>query len=170
MVAIHLSAVPQALDAPEDTKTKLGRAFDRRINWDRVREQGAEERGKARPEVKPALDFDAINAANRPEAAYAPQWHMASFRIPLGTRMSAYEKRRDEAAATWVNEMMKEGYRLCTDSRITAKPGPYPAIDLHSGLALLGEREVHLFARFVHDRPEIATFELPAEWFARPDR
>lgn len=168
MTAILLGEVPAALDAPEETKTKLARKFDRTIDWSKVREKGAEERGKPRPEVKPALDFDAINRANRPESAYAPQWHMASFRIPLGTRMSAYEKRRDEAAATWVNEMAKQGYRLCMDSRITARPGPYPAVDLHSGLPLLGEREVHLFARFVHDTPELFTFELPAEWFRTP--
>lgn len=173
MVGLITSPIPPAFDAPEETALKLGRLFGARIDWDEVRDEGKANRGKPKPELidanlkvtRPIADARMLSLLPGPETAYAPEWHRATFRVPLGIRMTQYERRRDEAAQIWVREMGKQGYDLCTDSRLVVKPGPYPATDLYSGLPLLGEREVILLARFRWRTPDLATFELPADWF-----
>lgn len=171
MVGLILSDPVPAFESPEDTADKLGSAWGRQIDWSSVQRRGAAQRGKPKPDPLASaalLDADEIEREHGAHTAYAPQWQMATFRIPLGIRWSQYEKVRDERAATWINAQAREGWDLCTDSRIVAKPGPYPAVDLHSGLKLLGEREVILMARFRQRAPQLFTWELPRDWFERP--
>lgn len=177
MVGLITSPVAPAFDAPEETALKLGRIFGAKIDWEQVRAQGKAERGKPKPDLlddklrvtRPIADAGLLALLPGPETAYAPEWHRATFRVPLGIRWSQYEKRRDEAAAIWVREMGRQGYDLCTDSRLNVQPGPYPAIDLYSGLPLVGERECIMLARFRWRTPDLATFELPADWFRGRD-
>lgn len=174
MVGIVTSPVVPEYDAPEETAAKLSRLWNARTNWEAARQHGVETRGKPKPELVDARGQAARQivttqtlAALNDTNAYAPSWHKATFRVPLGIRMSQYEKRRDEAASIWVSEMTKQGYDLCTDSRVVVKPGPYPAIDLYSGMPLLGERECILLARFVWRTPELFTWEIPPDWFGQ---
>lgn len=157
MTAVHLGDVVPALDNPEPTETKLGRAWGRGIDWDRVNDTASE------PSVAESAPLDVQRMAASVENARAPRWHTGSFRAPLGMRGPAFGSHCAEMAKRWLEEMRRRGFDVCSSTRIQIDPGPYPARDLATGLSLLGEREMLVRAQFVERHPEVVRLELPGE-------
>ena len=160
MTAVHLGDVVPALDNPEPTETKLGRAWGRGIDWDRINDTASE------PSVAESPGLDRRRLAASVENARAPQWHTGSFRAPLGMRGPTFGAHCAEMAKRWLEEMRRRGFDVCSSTRIQIDPGPYPAKDLATGLALLGEREMLVRAQFVERQPEMIRMELPSGLFA----
>ncbi len=159
MSAVHLGDLVPALDNPEPTETKLGRQWGRGIDWNEVQETASA------PSQAVAAPLSRQLFQQAPESAYAPRWHTGSFRCPLGMRGPAFESHCAANAKRWMEEMRRRGYDVWSSTRIQIDPGPYPAKDLATGLALLGEREMLIRAQFVERHPETVRLEVPGELF-----
>jgi hypothetical protein len=159
MTAIHLGDVVPALDNPEPTETKLGRRFGASIDWDRIADTTDE------PSEVVDAPLDRRRLARGVETAGAPKWHTGSFRAPLGMRGPTFGLHCAEMTKRWLREMQARGFDVWSATRINVTPGPYPAVDLHTGLKLVGEREMLVRAQFVERQPEVITLELPGGLF-----
>lgn len=154
--AVHLGDVVPALDDPEPTARKLGRAWGRTIDWSRLGDA-------SEPSVAESAPLDLGRMADAVKTARAPRWHTGSFRAPLGMRGPVFGKHCAEMAKRWLEEMRRRGFDVCSSTRVQIDPGPYPAKDLATGLSLLGEREMLVRAQFVERHPEVVRLELPRE-------
>lgn len=142
--------------APERTADKLGRRFM----------ANALRRTSPAPEpIVRAPSLEGIRQRVGPVQAYAPKMHEATYRIPIGIRWSAYLKLRDGVVGKWVETMLRKGWDLYPPNGIKAYPGPYPAVDLLTGVGLLDCREGILRAWFCQRQPELVRLEIPAAVF-----
>lgn len=147
-----------ALVAPIPTAQKRAAAFGQRIDWQVVAD-GAKDR---EPVVLPALDIAKMQDTYHPANGNKPRVLTGTFRVPLGMPRVIYERVRNQAVAVFLKMMGKKGYDLA--GRVTVFPGVYPARDLLSGAALLGEREFMVQAAFVYRAPKVIRLELPPSW------
>ena len=159
MTAIHLGEVVPGLDNPEESATKLGREFGRRIDWDKIAETASEE---STVEDAP---LDRRRLARGVEMARAPKWRGGTFRCPLGIRGPVFNAHCTEQTRRWIEEERRRGFDIWSGTRVQIDLGPYPATDLATGLKLLGEREMLVRAQFVEREPQTIRLELPGGLF-----
>lgn len=146
MVALKLGATPEALVDPTPTGAKRVDRFWKSGDAD-LREQ--------------PLDLAALRRKYAPERGYAPRMFEGTFRVPLGVTGMAYERERNEKVRRFLEAWSKRGFDWLSERRVQVYPGMYPAVDVLSGLPLLGEREFIVRAWFRHRSPKPVRLELP---------
>lgn len=157
MTGIVLGEVMPALDNPEPSETKLGRAWGEQIDWQRVQETADT------PSVAEVAPLERRTLA--PEMAYAPRWETATFRVPYGMRNTQFEAFSKEMIRRWFEWMNANGSDLVNSVVPDLIPGPNPSRDLQTGLIMPGYRDFLIRAQFVERQPEIVRLELPSELF-----
>lgn len=158
---LNTSPIVQELNNPIDSGLKKWLRFVQRIDDDKIKHKGIQTRNKDHEITIPGLDVASLQNRYGPENAYRPRLIEGTFRIPVGTRWTTYEKTRNDKVAAFVNEMKKMGFSWVSSSRIKIVPGVYPARDvMNKNMLLLDQRECIIQAYFVKENPETYRLEL----------
>jgi hypothetical protein len=161
MTGIVVGQVVPALDNPEPSASKLGRAYGERLKTAPL----ATVPDEKTVDVVPGLSKARMAARHGPETAYAPRWMTGSFRVPYGMREAQLVAHCKEMAARWFEEMGRRGFDLVNSTMPQVNPGPNPSKDLATGLTIPGHRDFLIQAQFIERHPETMRLELPSDLF-----
>ncbi len=160
---IKAAPLVDAADNPTKTADKRLREFMPRLDWERLRYQ------ERREITIPGVNLASVKREWGPHNAGKPRIEEATFRVSVGITWPLYERERNEAVAKFLKVMDSKGYDLKPwpgrKQPIIVSPGVYPAVDLYTGLPLIGEREFIIRAHFSMRRPKLITLEFESELF-----
>lgn len=159
MTGLVLGEVVLALDNPEPSATKLGRAYGEHLaaNPDLAT---VPEKDEAQQVAVAGVDASVLAAKYGPERAYAPRWMTGSFRVPYGMREAQLVTLCRDMATRWFEDMAKRGFDLVGSVSPQVNPGPNPSRDLQTGLVIPGYRDFLIQAQFTQRHPETIRIEL----------